>query len=72
MLFLIKQQDVINSVLMTLMGLTSLDTKSLIGFPHSITPPKDAIGKELLFFDWKQNEKHHINAEGIKRVLEYV
>ena len=72
MLFLIKQQDVINSVLMTLMGLTSLDAKSLIGFPHSIAPPKDATGKELLHFDWKQNEKHHINAEGIKRVLEYV
>ena len=54
------------------MGLTSLDAKSLIGFPHSIAPPKDATGKELLYFDWQQNEKRHINAEGIKRVLEYI
>ena len=55
-------------MLMTLMGVTSLDTKNLIGFPHGITPPKDAMGKELLHFDWKQNKKYMV----ITRVLEYI
>ena len=57
---------------MTFMGVTSLDAKNLIGFPHGITPPKDAMGNELLHFDWKQNVKYMVNSGGIMRVLEYI
>ena len=59
-------------MLMTLMGVTSLDAKNLIGFPHGITPPKDTTGKELLHFDWNQNKKYMVNSGGITRVLEYI
>lgn len=57
---------------MTLMGVNSLDPKNLRGYPHGITAPTDVTGKKLLWFDWKYNEKHDINAEGIRKVLEHV
>ena len=57
---------------MTLMGLTSLDAKSLKGYPHGMDMPQDATGKQLLHFDWKHNDKWSINSNGINQVFEHI
>ena len=57
---------------MTLMGVTSLDVESLIGFPHDMDPPQDAMGNWLLCFDWKKNKKSPINSQGITQVFDHI